>query len=274
MISQEVLLSHLAWFLASLGLLLLAFVAHFRFSYRMQNSLHKINATASNSLKTIQATIEERLRPTIHIHDSKEMVTRRAAEIISAAAEEEKAQDRTISFYGAASLSAQAQTKTAHDEADESAQDYYNRALEAASRSKVQMRRYISLFSPEEIATRRPEVQQQYLSWLKRQQAQIANDELYQLIDVVRAPKWGSNMARIITKKAMMEITGNGEAAVIIEDEDAAKTIRDYARKAVIGDRTSKNPARVFGLMTGEESVSEFRNYVQKIEGVVERTEA
>ncbi len=254
------------WILTPLALLLLTFAIFGTIAIQLKRSITILVRQSTRTFSRVKTIVATNLRPTIHVHDSPEMVSRRAADLIANAAAEEKPEDRFISYYGAASLSAQKQpTENPADE--DGAEKLYTDALEKATRAKVQVRRYISLFSPDELKARSLAIRQQYSRWMKRQQIQLANDELYQLLNVMRGPKWGANMARIITKRAVMEITGNGKAAVIIEDDEAAKTIREYARQAVLG---GENRPTVYGLAVGEESIAMFRKKVKEAQSVVD----
>ena len=87
-------------------------------------------------------------------------------------------------------------------------------------------------------------------------------------MNVVRAPAWGSKIARIITHDALMEITGDGDAAFIITDSQVCDTIRRAARETVIGPKDARNQPEYFGhsKICGEKKVEAFKNYFQAIE--------
>ena len=75
----------------------------------------------------------------------------------------------------------------------------YREAINEATTQGVSMKRYISLFTDVQQRERGLPVQHQYLLWLKHQARLMKEYDDYELVDVVRAPGWGTNMARIIT---------------------------------------------------------------------------
>ena len=89
----------------------------------------------------------------------------------------------------------------------------------------------------------------------------------YVLVNVVRAPQWGSKMARIITHDAMMEMTGDGEAAVLITDDHLCETIRSHSRQTVLGGLGVKNPPTYYGHgRECEKKVADFKDHYTKME--------
>lgn len=287
------------WFTTTVALLAVGFTGYLTFSRRVRATLNDFEVSSEAKLQKLISVVEQNLRPKIHVHDSRDNVARRAAEIIRSVAQEVRQFEQEsmesddsehlssvqkrpfITFYGAASLSTAADspnrnqkdtsTQTSNtgistDHEEKSPAQLYSDAIETASRAKVIMRRYVCLFSPEELTDRSATVKGRYLNWLMTQQYQLANDELYQLIHILRAPKWGANMARILTSSTVMEITGNGAAAVVIEDRTAAATIRDYARQAVL---EGENAPKIYGLAAGEGSLREFAEYIGTIREAV-----
>jgi hypothetical protein len=127
------------------------------------------------------------------------------------------------------------------------------------------------LFTDREIRKRSEKVQSQYIKWLRKQIQLLSDDMNYQLIDVARAPQWGTNMARIIAKGVVMDITGNGRAAIVISDDQIAERIRVYAREAITGKDVLNQPIH-YGL-TIAGSVKEFSDYAEMIAAICEEVE-
>ncbi len=142
----------------------------------------------------------------------------------------------------------------------------YVGALDAATGDKVRMRRYVKLFSPEEFLNRSYSVQRAYVSWLKNQYNMLARNPNYVLADVVRAPQWGSKLARIVTHDAMMEITGDGDAAILLTDDDLCETIRRYARESVVGREALNKPTYYGHGMSCDKNVEQFKKKFGEIE--------
>lgn len=215
--------------------------------------------------------LRRKIRPRVDFCETLDSVCGRARELISIAHADRIDEHRYITFYGAAHLSV----------ADSESEDYgavggsgevspyqqYLGALEAATGDKVRMRRYIKLFTKEELETRSSSVQREYVNWLKGQYNMLSRNPNYILDDIVRAPRWGSNVARIITHSAMMEITGTGEAAIVITDNHLCETIRRSARETIIGDAQTKNHAKKYGQAKEcNKTVADFRSYFSEME--------
>jgi hypothetical protein len=65
----------------------------------------------------------------------------------------------------------------------------------------------------------------------------------------------------------MMEITGNGGAAIVITDDYLCETIRRSARETVIGTSNAKNKPIYYGQAKEcDKSVFAFRDYLVEIE--------
>lgn len=261
-----------ASFAVSLAVLTISIITSRRFSRTAVSFTTQLEKLGNDHSKEIQTIIAKELSPSIHLHDGPQSVTLRANHIIREVADDPNQANRHIAFYGAASLAAM----TGDDESKingsggkkdkPKSSDIYWDAIRHASKKHVRMRRYVSLFTPIEIRERSDPVQIQYLKWLNRQYQLLDDDDRYQLIHVVRAPQWGTNMARIITKSAVMEITGNGRAAIVITDAHIAERIREYAREAVSG-KNPLNPAVPYGQTIGDRgNLNEFRHYIQTIE--------
>jgi hypothetical protein len=193
--------------------------------------------------------------------------------IIRQVADDHKTENRHITFYGAASLAAMP-TETSHVDkggGEESPSETYWKAIRYASDKRVIMRRYISLFSEDEVRLRSEKIQEQYHNWLRKQMELLSDDMNYQLIDVPRAPQWGTNMARIIAKGIVMEITGNGSAAIVISDEHIAQRIRQYARDAITG-KNVRNEPKHYGI-TIPGTLDEFGEKIRIVEAIRQETQ-
>jgi hypothetical protein len=246
-------------------------VARLRFRKSTQGFLKRFEGLTDQSAKEIKELINEKISPRIQLHDNNLSVARRAADLIKEAADEPNMADRFITFYGAASVAATAAEISTNDHVDgegESPGEIYRDAIAYASHNRVRMRRYINIFTKEEVSKRSEPIQDQYLTWLRRQLAQLTSDEQYQLTVVVRAPQWGTNMARILTKRSVMEITGNGKAAIVIQDARIAERVRRYAREAILGTNP-KNKPKSYGIAADAEPLEGFQEYVEDIKSAI-----
>jgi hypothetical protein len=270
-----------AWVVAcavvSIAVLIIAISASRRFTQTLQTFTADLRQIANGQFKEVDALLKKELSPSIHLHDGPDAVASRMEHIIRQVADDPVLENRQITFYGAASLAAMptenadSANEERHEETPTPSAVYW-KAIQHASNSQVRMRRYISLFTEDEIRQRGPKIQSQYVNWLKKQ-IQLLNDDVnYQLIDVPRAPQWGTNMARIIAKGVVMEITGNGRAAIVISDEHIAERIRKYARDAITGKNVLNQPKH-YGL-TIEGSVDEFRRREEAIAEICKQAQS
>lgn len=217
--------------------------------------------------------LRKRIRPRVDFCESLEEVCRRSYQLISEAHSQRTDEHRYVTFYGAAHLSTPdaelEEYGSVGGSGEVSPYQQYVGAVEAATGDKVRMRRYMRLFTDEEFKERSFGVQREYVNWLKGQHNMLSRNPNYVLADVVRAPKWGSSIARIITHSAVMEITGNGEAAVVITDNHLGETIRRAARDSVIGSLDAKNKPEYYGQAQGCKTLTEFKNKYSNLESLI-----
>lgn len=145
----------------------------------------------------------------------------------------------------------------------------YLGAIEAATGDKIRMRRYVRLFTIEEFGERGILVQREYVNWLKSQFNLLSRNPNYILGDVLRAPQWGSNLARIMTHGSMMEITGDGESGLVITDDFLCETVRHYARESIIGGGTVKNKPKYYGQSPECNPVQDFWHHLSNFDHFV-----
>jgi hypothetical protein len=224
--------------------------------------------------KDIAEDLKARLRPRVDSCKTQDEVFETARKLIYDAHTEKVDEDRYITFYGAAHLG------VSESESDEfgtvggsgqvSPYQKYAGALEAATGDKVRMRRYIKLFTKEEFQKRSFNIQRDYVNWLKSQYNMLSRNPNYVLGDIVRAPQWGGNLARIITHSAMMEITGTGEAAFVITDNFLCGAIRRSTRETIVGGKQAKNKPEYYGQAREcNKTVVDFRNHITGMERAV-----
>jgi len=228
------------------------------------------NASRSASFPSLlEKLINEKLTPRAEVVGGRIEVSRAAAMVIEEAHRCPQVERRLISIHGAAALSVPDIEYELHGDTGEygqhrSHQDYEG-ALEAAMSDGVRTRRYVSLFSVNEICGRSRRVQTEYEIWLKVQLGYLERNDNYLLIDSMRAPGWRSGLARIVSFGSVMEIVANGGASLIYRDPEAAALIRDYSRQEIMG-----GSYRVFGQgFEASADVSEFQRYCRDISGAI-----
>lgn len=171
--------------------------------------------------------------------------------------------EREIVFYGAAALSVLDEAERTDKALQEAIADYAQ-ALDFAAKQQVKLRRYIRLFTSDEVRERSPKIRAHYIAWLQRQFAELSEDKRYLLADVPRAPQWGANMARVITTTTVMEITGNGKAAVAIKDPEIAAIIKLHASDAVLGHKPRNDP-HYYGSAADASDLLQLKLDIEKI---------
>jgi hypothetical protein len=245
--------------------------------FQCQRVLAQVNRRAHKRLlrrrEQIAKLLRRKIRPRIDFCGDLDDVCRKSRELISDAHSQRTDEYRYVTFYGAAHLSVpdseSEEYGTVGGSGEVSPYQQYLGALEAATGDKVRMKRYIKLFSCREFKKRSAGVQREYVNWLKGQHNMLSRNPNYVLVNVVRAPKWGSGIARIITHRAIMEITGNGEGAVVITDNHLGETIRRAAKDSVVGGRETKNKPVYYGNQTSYKTTDEFKKYYSDLEKLI-----
>lgn len=198
----------------------------------------------------LEEQIKEHLKPRMETLRGLDQVCREAARTIVLAHEAREDQNRFITFYGSASLSTvhtgsrrfgERRISNERDEDIQTPEQIYAGALEAAASDQVRIRRYIRLFTEDEFKKRGRAVQEEYVSWLKAQYYQLNRNPNYRLTNVVRAPLWGSNIARIVTHSRLLELVGSGEAGLLLVGENIAEAIRRHTRESILGTKECLN---------------------------------
>lgn len=223
----------------------------------------------------IAKKLETEVFPRVDLCDGLDAVCEMAAKAIRDAHQQKHHECRYVTFYGAASL---AIPEVEYEEfgsvggsGQQSPYQHYLGALEAATGDKIRIRRYIRLFKREEFQTRGISVQRDYVGWLKNQYNMLSRNPNYVLADVVRAPQWGGNLARIITHGSLMELTGDGEGAIVITDDHLCETVRTYARETVIGDKDVRNKPVYYGQAREcNRTLKDFWNDLHELEETIQ----
>lgn len=234
-------------------------------SEAIAKELEKQRIDVSKKLKT-------EVYPRVGLCEGLDQVCDMAANIIRDAHKESHSEFRYVTFYGAASLAIPEAEYEEYGSVGGSGQQTpsqrYLGAIEAATGDKIKIRRYIRLFELDEFGNRGLAVQREYVNWLKSQYNMMSRNPNYQLVNVVRAPQWGANLARIITHRSMMELTGDGLGAVVITDQHLSETVRQYARETIIGTDV-KNPAVYYGQGRNEKEPKEFLRLIRILENEI-----
>lgn len=262
------------WYTSLLAALIIPMVRYGQCHRLLERTKRRYQQDLDGTKIEMIKSLRRILRPRIDFCESLDSVCEMAYGLISTAHTTKVDEYRYITFYGAAHLSTpEAESEeygTVGGSGQVSPYQRYVGAVEAATGDKVRMRRYIHLFTNEEFEKRSFAIQREYLNWLKGQHNMLSRNPNYVLSNVVRAPKWGSNVARIVTHSAMMEITGNGEAAIVLTDDHFCETIRRSARDSVIGGAQTINHPDYYGQINGcNKTLNDFREYSSGLEKIL-----
>ena len=249
--SSSYFVRFMLWYTSLIAVTIVPVTKYLQSTKLLSRSGANFIATLTETRESVRRHLKTQLIPRIDFCEGLDEVCKAAARVIQNAHKERHHEFRYVTFYGAAAL---AIPETEYEEygstggsGQQSPYQQYLGAIEAATGDKVRFRRYIRLFSKEEFSHRGYLVQREYVNWLKSQFNLLSRNPNYVIAHVVRAPQWGSNLARIITHGAMMEITGDGDAGIVITDDHFCETVRRYARDTVIGSKFARNSPQYFG---------------------------
>ena len=266
--------SFFVWYAALAAAMAIPAAKYNQCSRSLASTSEAIEEALERQKEDIAKTLETEVFPRVNLCDGLDEVCEMAAKVIRDAHKQKRHECRYVTFYGAASL---AIPEVEYEEfgsvggsGQQSPYQHYLGAIEAATGDKIRIRRYIRLFKDTEFGGRGVSVQREYVSWLKNQYNMLSRNPNYILADVVRAPQWGGNLARIITHGSMMELTGDGEGAIVITDDPLCETVRQYARETVIGGKDAKNKPVYYGRAREcNRDLKALWGYLLKLEGTI-----
>jgi hypothetical protein len=260
-----------SWYAVTLALLSIPIIRQLQTLKLLEATRGKLHHQLTLNRKKVDEQLQIILRPRMDSCEGLPAVCQMAAEIIIAAHKNPQHDQRYVTFYGAASLAIPEgeieEFGSVGGSGQQSPYQKYLGALDAATGDKIRMRRYVKLFTLPEFSRRSNAVQREYINWLKGQYNMLFRNPNYMIINVVRAPYWGSKIARIITHDALMEITGDGDAAIRLTDHHLCDTIRRSARETVVGTKEVKNKPEYYGQSKAcEKKAEDFKRYFMDIE--------
>jgi len=224
---------HIFWvpLLATVAILLGSAVKEHNAERGAAAKLDQMTKIAAEAKAEINSVLEKNLRPRVITLDSHEKVLRAASEIIGDAIKEPE-EHRFVIFIGAASLcTGEDKENDAVSENQVSPAAEYISKLTLLDVKRIQVTRYISLFTREELANRKQPTKGYYLKWIDKQVGRLNGNPNYVIVDCPRAQPWAGSRSSIITYRAFIDIVGQGDSGFIIKDEEVARTIRERTEK-------------------------------------------
>lgn len=219
-----------SWFIVSFFLLVGGWASLTTMWRSTLHVLDRIEEKHASGLKDVTEIIDARLRPEILTLRSKDEVRTAAARLLEAVLEQNT--DQIVFYAGGANLRS---TPEEEAEALESGQDpqthpgirfkqAFNDLLVPTSKAEVV--RYLRLFTETEFKGRSPQFREAHLKWLASEVARVADHKGFVVMRSERAPAWGASRSTLITEDAVLEIVGDGHAAVLIKGGDIARLLR------------------------------------------------
>ena len=261
------------WYASIIGAIALPAAKYKECVRLLSQSAEAIAMEFEKQRKDVSNKLKSEVLPRVSLCEGMDQVCEMAANIIRDAHKEPHPEYRYVTFYGAASL---AIPEAEYEEygsvggsGQQSPSQRYLGAIEAATGDKIKIRRYIRLFELNEFGNRGLAVQREYVNWLKSQYTMMSRNPHYQLVNVVRAPQWGANLARIITHRSMMELTGDGLGAVVITDQHLSETVRQYARETMMGGNDVAIHPVIYGQGRNDEPPAEFLHHIRILENEI-----
>lgn len=256
---------HFLWFATSLLVILVSFLYARGYKAKIKAALQRVEESQTKASEEVAKIIRETLSPRVYSRSGQANVTSEAADLVRRAAGEESRDDRFLIIIGAPSMATVAAVNsTAAISGPATSANDYEQALKDSP--ELAITRYIALPAAPEMKGRRLDLRREYLAWLKKQMSALSQNDKYRLVDVVRAPQYGTNLAKFLTKRSIMEVTGKGEGSVTITETGIAASIRQAAVEAIEGrGHAVQNPPTIY---THGGDLSGLATLIKEIEAV------
>lgn len=218
--------------LISVGIMTAALLKDIFFGRNVDIALQQIVSTVAKGTDDLEGFLEENMEPRISPLESREQVRRAASKMFEEVIKEDP-DKRIVIFMGAASLGTQQDNEPKDlDEDKMSSIEEYNSKLTQMQNAGVSLRRYIALMKKDSSPPYRKEkTQQEYVGWLAKQIEIVRTNPKYVLVDCPRAQPWGGSRSSIITRKAFLDMVGDGESGFLIKGERIADVLRRSSTK-------------------------------------------
>ncbi|MCU1268546.1 MAG: hypothetical protein JWM21_4864 [Acidobacteria bacterium] len=219
-------------FIVAVAILLVALAKDVFFERNVSITLRQITSTIEKGAEDLEGFLEENLEPRISSLESREQVRRAASKMFEDVIKDDK-ESRIVIFMGAASLGTPKDEEPKDlDEDKMSSIDEYNSKLTQMQNEGVTIKRYIALIketdSPPE---RRKQTEKEYVNWLTKQIEILSKNPKYTLIDCPRGQPWGGSRSSIITRKAFLDMVGDGDSGFLIKGERIAEVLQRSSSK-------------------------------------------
>lgn len=254
------------WGIIALFLSLLPIIWLLQTRRLLESNLRLWDSTIKHNRQEAFHTLTSRLKPRVDYADGFDEVSTVASRMISEACDQVNVNQRFAVFLGSASLLTLA---LKYDEFGPVPSDIrighqkYRSALEAATKSRLKIRRWLRLIHPDDLLLRSFEFQREYIDWLRYQEYMLIRNPNYIIADTSRALQWRSSIAYIFTDASVLEITGKGEIAIQVIDPLISEAIRRNSREFLETGKYLPNRYGQHG--TCNKSVNDFSSYIQLV---------
>lgn len=216
-------------------------------------NLDDMKLASKESWLSLTDWIKTHLSPTIISLKDNEDVLKAASEMIDVALKETTEANKFVIYVGSGDL---LRDPPQSDDRDSPVTTYQS-AIARLRNEGVQTTRYISLLDVADYQRRIPKTQSAYKAWIAKQIGLLEGNPRYIFYDSPRAPKWGSSRSSIFTKRALLDVVGNGLTGVLVRGDQVAQELL----------RGSQDLFETAGVKPSVYSDTRLKAYLQSLDG-------
>jgi hypothetical protein len=218
--------SDLMMLITAVTILVLSMIQGHLFDTVTIKNLEEMKLASSESWTTLTNWIKTNLSPTIISLKDNNDVLNAASDMINTTLEEPTQENKFVVYVGSGDL---LRDPPPSDEGD-SPSTTYQSAIARLKNDEVKTTRYISLLDVSDYRRRIRKTQSAYKAWISKQIGLLEGNPRYTFYDSPRAPKWGSSRSSIFTKRALLDVVGNGITGMLVRGDQVAQELLKGSR--------------------------------------------
>src|SRR6266404_4556727 len=242
--------------ITAVTILVLSMIQHRFFDTVTIKNLEEMKASSKESWNDLTGWIKTHLSPTIISLNDNDDVLNAASDMINAALQEPTQTNKFVDYVGSGDL---LKDPPQSDDGD-SAATIYQSATARLRNDAVRTTRYISLLDTSDYQRRLPKTQVAYKAWIAKQINLLEGNPRYTFYDSPRAPKWGSSRSSIFTKRALLDVVGNGLTGVLVRGDQVAQELL----------KGSKDLFETAGIKPSVYDVTRLKAYLKSLDALQE----
>lgn len=216
-------------------------------------NLEEMKLSSIESWTTLTNWIKTNLSPAIISLKDNSEVLNAASDMINATLEEPTQENKFVVYVGSGDL---LKNPPQSDEGESPATTYQS-AIARLKNDEVKTTRYISLLDISDYRRRIRRTQSAYKAWIAKQIGLLEGNPRYTFYDSPRAPKWGSSRSSIFTKRALLDVVGNGVTGVLVRGDQVAQELL----------KGSQDLFETAGVKPSVYNSTRLKGYLQNLEG-------